>query len=96
MKKKKRNDRYLTSTYKVYGEYPIGNYWLNVYMNNDKQLYDYVSKNHKALSKLPKKDIIRIIKSQRMSNYARDDLRRINCKNTRSKDLKKSLRDFMK
>ena len=57
-------------------------------------LYDYVSKNHKQLSRMPKDTTILIIKSKATTDWAKKDLRDVNGRNVRSKNLKSYLRNF--
>ena len=88
--------RYSRKTYQVYGNDPLGNHYLTLAMRNDYNLYNYVSKNHKALSKMPKDKAIRIIKGHVSENWARQDLRSVNSRNVHAGLLKKELRDFNK
>ena len=94
MKKKKRFGVYSRKTYQVYGQEPMGNHYLNIIMFNDRKATDYVSKNAKALAKLPKNDAIKLIKSHVGSDWAKDDARKIKNINVRAKDLKSTLRHF--
>lgn len=86
--------RYSSRTYLTYGTIPYGNHILNISMDNDECLYNYVYKNHRTLSKMPKDKIIRTLKSNVGSDWARSDMRNVNGKNVRAKDLKKRLRNY--
>lgn len=94
MGRKNQSKRFNPKTYKVYGTTPTGNWNLNIAMSNDYGLYQFVSRNHKTLAKMPKKKAIRTIKSRATESWAIQDLKRVNETNVRSKDLKWYLRNF--
>ena len=91
---KKNKGRYKKNTYLVYGLEPLGNHFLNLAMNNDRGLTQYISKNNLSLSKLPKNDAIKLIKSHATTNWAKEDLKKVNSSNTKSFNLKRDLRNF--
>ena len=96
MARKKRSTRFNSKTYKVYGEYPYGNYRIGVAMSNDRGLYEYVRRNNKRLANMPKDTAIKVIKSRATESWSRKDLRDVNGRNVRSKDFKLYLRNFNK
>ena len=95
-RKKKRviRNKFKTSTYRVYGEDPVGNHYLDLIMFNDESTTKFVSKNKKALARLPKNDAIKLIKSHIGSNWAREDAKKIKNNNVRAADLKRRLLNF--
>ena len=93
-KRTTRSKRYDKRTYKVYGNVPQGNWLLNISMDNDYGLYQYVRRNHKALAKMPKDKAIRTIKSRTTENWSKQDLKSVNSRNVRAKDLKWKLTNF--
>lgn len=86
--------RYDNKTYLVYGDVPQGNWLLNIAMANDYHLYEFVRKNNKELSKMPKTKIINIIKNKARESWSIDDLKKVKSSNVRSKDLKTYLKNF--
>ena len=93
-KKKKKSNRYNPHTYQVYGATPIGNHLLNLAMANDNGLYQFVKRNNKRLAKMSKGSAIKSIKANATENWSKQDLRKVNLTNVRSKDLKWYLRNF--
>lgn len=93
-RKVKRKGVFKRKTYRSYGTDPMGNHYLNIIMFNDEKATNFVSRNNKALAKLPKNDAIKLIKSHIGSPWAKEDARRIKNENVRAKDLKETLRNF--
>ena len=89
-----KTQRYSQKTYQVYGYIPVGNHKLQVAMGNDRGLYNYVKKNNKTLSRLPKGDAIKLIKSHASENWAKEDLKVVKGSNTKAKNLRDYLKYF--
>ena len=93
-KANKRKGTFTRNTYRMYGQDPQGNWFLQLIMGNDRKAYEYVSKNNKTLAKLPKNDAIKLIKSHIGSSWVKEDAKKVKNDNVRAKDLKWYLRNF--
>ena len=70
-----------------------GNWLMNIAMNNDERLYNYVRRNKSTLLKLKKADKMRLIKSNCGTSWAREDLRRCNMSNVNVTTLNRHIRN---
>lgn len=89
MARKRQTKRFSTKAYNQVN----GNWLTNLAMCNDEKLYNYVRKNKSALLKLKKADKLRLIKANVGTNWARDDLKRVNNTNVKASVLNKHIRN---